>query len=259
MITDAAKVYGHIYRVTNLINGKIYIGQTTESLSRRLRNHATGNQSVLKDAIAYYGISNFSIEDIVAGYSQEELDLLEIEAINKEPCLLDQQGYNQRLGGKLQGNRCSEALKAKLKTAHKHEQKPVVQYDIDGNFVQRHASVKDAARNTGTLSSNIFTAISGKIKTAGGFIWIKEGQESSLEDKIQMLKVKKRGKRGRIILQKDIEGNVLNRFFNIKSASEKTGISSSRISEASRGIRRQTGLFVWEAEGTSCRAANKRK
>ena len=60
---------GFIYKITNLINGKIYIGQTITSISQRMNrhytnaktnNHATG----IDGAIKKYGRENFKVEEI---------------------------------------------------------------------------------------------------------------------------------------------------------------------------------------------------
>lgn len=67
-----------IYKITNLINGKIYIGQTN-NYNRRYREHKNkmyGNcEKVLYDAINAYGFENFKmeqIEDYVENYNERE-------------------------------------------------------------------------------------------------------------------------------------------------------------------------------------------
>lgn len=53
---------GVIYKATNLINGKTYIGQTKRSLETRQREHEKGNlyyRSAIHDAIIKYGKDNF--------------------------------------------------------------------------------------------------------------------------------------------------------------------------------------------------------
>lgn len=67
-----------IYKITNLINNKVYIGQTND-FTRRMREHKNkmyGNCSkVLYDAINKYGWDNFTmemIEDYCENYSERE-------------------------------------------------------------------------------------------------------------------------------------------------------------------------------------------
>ena len=55
-----------IYKITNNINGKIYIGQTTQSLANRWSQHTKEISKCfrMKAAIKKYGKESFSIEEI---------------------------------------------------------------------------------------------------------------------------------------------------------------------------------------------------
>lgn len=47
----------------------------------------------------------------------------------------------------------------------------VLQYDLDGNFIEEYYSLKIAEIKTGVRNGNISNCCSGRYKTAGGFIW----------------------------------------------------------------------------------------
>lgn len=51
--------------------------------------------------------------------------------------------------------------------------KPVLQYSLDGNFIQEFKSVSEASRQTGISHGNITSCCNGKVyhHTAGGYIW----------------------------------------------------------------------------------------
>ena len=49
--------------------------------------------------------------------------------------------------------------------------KSISQYDLNGNFLNKFASQKEAAEKTGTNNQCISLCFKGKIKTAGGFTW----------------------------------------------------------------------------------------
>lgn len=56
---------GYIYKITNLINGKIYIGQTTRSVEIRWKEHLRSkDNSPIHLAIRQYGENNFIIETL---------------------------------------------------------------------------------------------------------------------------------------------------------------------------------------------------
>lgn len=75
-------MYGIIYKITNLINSKIYIGQTIKKMQIRWKEHQSaakrGINTYFHKAIRKYGIENFVIEQIAEANSKQELDELEL-------------------------------------------------------------------------------------------------------------------------------------------------------------------------------------
>ena len=70
-----------IYKATNKINGKVYIGQSHKSLEERMRRHkndSTRQDSYFYRAIRKYGWENFSWEVIDIAETDEELDQKEV-------------------------------------------------------------------------------------------------------------------------------------------------------------------------------------
>lgn len=95
---------GCIYKITNSVNDKVYIGQTKGSLKVRFNDHKSRAglglvNSALYKAITKYGFDKFRIDSIIEGdFSKEELDALEIKYI-KELGSLCPNGYNMLEGG----------------------------------------------------------------------------------------------------------------------------------------------------------------
>lgn len=88
-----------IYKLTNTINGKIYIGQTTRTLRRRFIEHARPSRKALvSKAMHKYGLSAFTAEVIEKAVSIEDLNELEIKWIRHYDCM-SPNGYNQCHGG----------------------------------------------------------------------------------------------------------------------------------------------------------------
>ena len=95
---------GLIYKITNKINGKWYIGQTTTSTKKRWSQHTYNARTksskcrFLENAIRKYGEENFIIEGIYI-CSIDELDLNETRIINEHNSTNSKFGYNICIGG----------------------------------------------------------------------------------------------------------------------------------------------------------------
>lgn len=104
---------GIIYKITNLVNGKIYIGKTKEyrgeikfGIEGRFKHHKASalkddktGSPLLKNAMKKYGVDNFKIEKLL-NCSLEEVDEKEIEMIKQHDSTNRNIGYNIALGGK---------------------------------------------------------------------------------------------------------------------------------------------------------------
>lgn len=132
-----------IYKATNTINGKSYIGKTSDTLEKRIKEHEY--HSVKKDwlfyrAIRKHGFTSFTWDTLFRCDSENELDQKEIELIS-----LNTDGYNIARGGSggdtftnnprkeilrenvsrfHKGKKLSEEHKRKISEAHKNKKKP---------------------------------------------------------------------------------------------------------------------------------------
>jgi group I intron endonuclease len=106
-----------IYKITNKINGKLYIGQTVQKIRDRWSDHARPYRgkhkalSAVSMAIQKYGKENFIVEQIDSAGTLETLNLLEIHYIKKFNSL-SPNGYNFEEGG--ENKRCHPETKAKI-------------------------------------------------------------------------------------------------------------------------------------------------
>ena len=69
------KSYGVIYKTTNLLNGKLYIGQTVY-IQNVINGKYKGSGTILWNAINKHGIENFKTEIISYANNKEDLDKL---------------------------------------------------------------------------------------------------------------------------------------------------------------------------------------
>lgn len=124
-----------IYKITNTINGKLYVGQTTLSISKRFASHVKSynskakRNSFLYNAIRKHGISNFLIEELDTATNIDDLNNKEIYWIQELKSIAPF-GYNLRLGGS-NGGKFSQELKNKISVAIK------LAYAKKGKFIKK--------------------------------------------------------------------------------------------------------------------------
>lgn len=92
-----------IYKITNRINGKVYIGQTKKKLEVRWRRHCNDTKCKwkcfkLQKAILEFGKENFTVEAIDVAVTEDEANAKEIYWIKFYNAVED--GYNTAIGGK---------------------------------------------------------------------------------------------------------------------------------------------------------------
>ena len=89
-----------IYKITNKINGKSYIGQTIRTIKERWNEHckSTSDCSAIANAIRKQGKENFIVNIIFTAYSIEELNKAESELISSFNTM-SPNGYNLSTGG----------------------------------------------------------------------------------------------------------------------------------------------------------------
>lgn len=90
-----------IYKITNIVNGKIYVGCTTGTLERRWRRHVDRrkDRTLLARSILKYGAESFLIEQIDSAKSEKEMFEKEIFWIQELNSINRSIGYNMTPGG----------------------------------------------------------------------------------------------------------------------------------------------------------------
>ena len=118
------KYIGYIYKITNTVNNKCYIGQTIKSVELRFKEHVhralkhCDPKSHLGAAIRVYGKDSFVIEELfkVVAYSLESrfvlLDTMECFYIRKFNSRNVNLGYNLQPGGQYRNKKSSEILES---------------------------------------------------------------------------------------------------------------------------------------------------
>ena len=95
--------FGFIYLIRNLVNGKVYVGQTVKTIEQRWRCHVNEARRdpryPILSAIAKYGEDSFEMTRLARAWSREQLDRLEVRFIAKLKATDRAVGYNLKTGG----------------------------------------------------------------------------------------------------------------------------------------------------------------
>ena len=172
----------YIYKISNNINNKIYIGKTNLTIEKRFKEHCSdafkdrNEKRPLYAAMRKYGIENFSIEKIEETNNPEERETYWIEYYGSF-----KNGYNATMGGdgkkyldydlicetykQTQNlkktaelcNCCTDSvrnilsqhqiqIRASSEVSKQEYSKMINQYDLEGNYLITFPSYSDAAR-----------------------------------------------------------------------------------------------------------------
>jgi predicted GIY-YIG superfamily endonuclease len=168
-----------IYKITNP-KGKIYIGSSV-NINRRLDNYKYNQcpqQPKIYNSIKKYGWGQHVFE-IIEECIKDELIIKEKYWINsynsiKEGLNIQTPGENRIHQVKtLSFNKewCNKISESKKGRSIQATKKPIIQYDLEGNFIKEWESAKEAQRQTGVNNSAINNTLKGISKTSGGYIW----------------------------------------------------------------------------------------
>lgn len=169
-----------IYKITNLINGKIYIGSSVDLYSR-YRNHFYNYEHniYLKRAFIKHGRENFKFE--VLEYCEKE------KLIKREQHYLDTMLFAQEYiqSGKkdkrfrvlsynvapLAGSRLGLTITKEHKLIIST---PIIQFTIEGEYVKRFDSIREAAKEVNRTTHGIGSCCRGMQEFCAGYRWCYE-------------------------------------------------------------------------------------
>ena len=147
-----------VYRYTNTVNGKMYVGITKQgSLKRRVRGRHRGYKgcSHLYSAIEKYGWDSFAKEIIAYGLTKEEAESLEIDLVALYDLTNPKNGYNIQRGGISAGGLSDEGRQrlSEINTgALSPVARSVVAFTCDGKKIREFDCIRDAEKMYGIRS-----------------------------------------------------------------------------------------------------------
>ena len=211
-----------IYKVTNKENGEVYIGATTDSLEKRIKDHLQKAKLEkgykFQEAIRTYGPEAFSWEQVDTASSPNELAEKESKYILTYNSKKD--GYNSDRGGGIK--------------------KDVYQYQVDqGNLLYVYPDLESAASAVSVDKRSISKACLGEIKSCKGFFWSYTLGENFMPEEDKRIKQ---------VFQFQLNGSFLSSFKSVAEAARRMGVNKTSIAKCCRGEYHSAGDFLWRYE-----------
>lgn len=138
-----------------------------------------------------------------------------------------------------------QCLKNRKKINYDNINRPVIQLDKQGKYINKYETIIKASRMTGISGSNISAVArhEGYHKTAGGYIWVFESDYDSNKD----YSVGSQNTFKKPVIQMDMEGNYIAEYASITEAHIKNGWhNGSYISECCKGTRKMYKGYKWK-------------
>jgi len=211
-----------IYKTTNLVNGKIYVGQ---SKYNNPRYYGSGKRLAL--AIDKYGIENFKREIIEECNTQDELNEREKYWIKELNCRDRSIGYNITAGG--DGGPGGPNFKGRKHTAETKKKMSEGQK----KFWQSEKG-KEVLKNRWDVSP-----LKGKK--------LSESTKLNLSQKAKERCEKYGGPRtgrGKLVIKYDINDNVIQTFNMIKTACDTLGVSRNQIKKYTKENKQINNFYI---------------
>lgn len=238
-----------IYKVTNIINNKIYIGQTIHELEIRKRQHENafkyGAKNAFAKAINKYGKENFRWEIIDKANSIDELNKKEEYYIKFYHSLTTENGYNIKYGGN--NNIMPDVVKKKISIAQLGEKnhmygktgalnstsKKVI--NITTNMIFDSAS--EAAKYDNTNVSHVCAVCRGERGSTKNNIYRYLDNDNNIIYPDNEIKIR----------NKPVQNLDTGEIFNSATEAEiyYQGYKSGNLSKACKGINKSFANYKW--------------
>jgi group I intron endonuclease len=190
---------GYIYKITNIQNKMMYIGQTIMDFQERIRHHFNkkSNCRYLANALEKYGKDNFKYEIICICFD-EDLNRFEEEYITKYQTIVPN-GYNLKSGGN--SSRHNEETKKKISLSLKGRKILTPSPCLGRILTEEHKNL---------ISLSVKKTLDGRPQ---GFTKMKEANKL----------------KWRSIIKLDLEGNYVERFDNSVVAAKDVNSNKGSI------------------------------
>ncbi len=210
---------GYIYKITNKLCNRSYIGQTRQlNINDRWKKHKQTNSEygcpLLKKAIKDFGIANFIFEIIIICFDND-LNYYEKEYIKKYNTVYPN-GYNVLIGGNAMPSRNG---------------KNIYQFSLDKVFINEYASISQASRILNINETSIRNSIKNKKPTKSYIFTFNKN------DIIDYTTYNKK------VYQYSLDGIFINEYDNIQIAEKLT--KTNNILLCVNNLYNYSNNFIW--------------
>ncbi len=240
---------GHVYKITNMANSKIYVGQTKTTLNKRFTSHKCESKreryiNKLYEEMREFGTENFEIESLseIKTNTKDELsnmlNILEkeyIERLNPE--------YNAAPGGLGHtGVPRTEERRENFKSRMSGENNP--------NFGKPLSDVTkeklSKALKGRVISEESRKSRSLKMKGVAKSEETREKMKEAAKNRTNNPPAGKDHTRSKSVDQYDTEGNFIRTYDSIGQAAKELSIQVNGICLCCQGKLKKSGGFVWK-------------
>ena len=256
--------YYIIYKFTNKVNGKIYIGLTNRSFKTRKYEHILASNKSPKfkfhQAIKKYGIDNFNFHVLIICFDEDRYKY-EIEYIKKYNSIVPN-GYNileGGPGGSFEGKKHSEETKTLISKCMKQKyiDNPELKKEMsERNKIVMNSEIIKNKISQGMLNSKKYQQmikdkkvgnINNKCHTEESKNKIRESIKKYHNENIIKHREAMSKSIGIKICQHDLNNVLINNFVSFADASRQTGVPSSTIKKCVKNNTINRG-FIWKKE-----------
>jgi group I intron endonuclease len=254
---------GYIYKITNIINNKCYIGETKKNNPEcRWNEHKSKiNKGIgcprLQYAVKKYGIENFKFDILIICFDEDRYKF-EKEYIKKYNSLAPN-GYNLTPGGegggfygKKHNIKSKDKIKKSLTEIYKDSElrkKISCRNKIIMNSEDMKIKIKEALKNSEKYKNAKKGNINKNKHTSETIDKLKNITHNYFNDDKNIIKHREimAYKKGFKISQYDINNNLINSYISIREASRQTNISRTSIGKSIK-MNTLIGNYYWKKQ-----------
>jgi group I intron endonuclease len=267
---------GYIYKITNTVNGKCYIGETTMSTpERRWSHHRNSLESAigcpaLKASMKKHGVKKFKFELLIICFDQDVFKY-EKEYIKKYNSIIPN-GYNMNAGGTLGETRkgvkhtpetilkIKEGLKKFKEENPNHYETYRERHQATMKTIDISACIKNSERHKKAKEEKRLGAYSHKNKNKNGTLSeetkakiknsvIKYYEQNGVDTKnnvIEKHRIAMAKANGKPVSQYTKDGIFIKEYISAAAAERELNVKKGNINQMIRGLTKTAYGFVWK-------------